>query len=309
MKKNFMLMVVALLLFGCSSDNKPELKPPYVKANLQSMPFHASDMLKQTIGEKFSRTGNLTIVRPEQAISFFGEEKEPLLLTYQFVGAASTKYKTDTDLIYAEVLEFADNQYAYGYYALNRPDGVPVERIGVEAYRAGNSLYFARGVYMVTLSADEETETSVQALTDLATAINNDLVANTKIPPYFMLFPFSGRINPSSKFFPYQFMEMPGLNDVYTSKYTVDEDTVLLFLTMDTAGQKLEWVRDYAEELDITVAEVKKLDFDNYQGIAFEYPGRGVLVCGLKAGKLVGAVGYKPKFHNKLVSGWIDGFK
>ena len=301
--------IIIPVLFSCADKQKAltEPPPPYILANLESYPCNAADYLKESFPElKLNAIDSVVSIRPAAFQSEMGETAETYL-RYLFVGMAKRTYKTSNGKLFAEILQFADETHAYGYYALTRPSGQMVKRIGAESYQSGNSRYMTKSDCVVILSAENEGNEIL--LENLAITISEDIAGQKSIPPTFLLFPYKNKIVPSQQYFPYAFLEIPGMGDVYTSSYIFENDTVTLFFTMDSTGEKFAYLKQYAETTGKVTQPVKKFPYDGEKSLAFNHPAEGVIIGGLKLNKFVGIVGYRPESSDKLLFDWLRGIR
>ncbi|KAA3632236.1 MAG: hypothetical protein DWP97_11380 [Calditrichaeota bacterium] len=297
------------VLFGCSEkqESLKELPAPYILANLESYPCNAADFLKESYPElKLNALDSVVLVRPAAFQSQMGETAETYL-KYLFVGKAKRTYKTNNGKLFAEILQFADETHAYGFYALTRSPGQMVKRIGGESYQSGNSRYMTKSDCVVILSAENEGNENI--LENLAITISEDIAGQKSIPATFLLFPYKNKIVPSQQYFPYAYLDIPGMRDVYTSSYIIEKDTVTLFFTMDSTGEKFAYLKQYAETTGKVTQPVKKFPYDGEKSLAFNHPGKGVIIGGLKLNKFVGIVGYAPESSDKLLFDWLRGIR
>ncbi len=218
---------MAAFLAACSSDDSQH-PPAYDIQNLMSLPMSADSLLPATTVPGFTRDDSLRIVRPDNALTQFGDSGENYL-TYWLVGEASTDYSIGTNTVNVSVDQFYDNSYAYGFYARTRPNGAPIIKLGAQGYRSGDTTFFTRGDYRVTLvySGDSTSERSI--IDSLGGFISNEIDARPMIPPYYMLFPYGNRIDPSGRFYPYKFLGVLGIDKVYTTSYIVNGDSLEFF--------------------------------------------------------------------------------
>ncbi|MFQ5453056.1 MAG: DUF6599 family protein [Candidatus Zixiibacteriota bacterium] len=311
-KKNLILIFfifILLVLFSCDKKKSTPVRAPYDIESLSSMPFYADTLLAGNIDSIYiAIADSVSVIRPGEAANYLGKSAEQYL-TYHMVGMAKAKYITENNTLYAEIIQFTDNTFSYGFYANIRPDGIAVEKRGAESYTLGNTTYFTKGEYVVTLSLEEVNDAGRKAVDNISKVIEKKINAQNSRPQFFMLFPFSGKISPSAKFYPYQFLSIPGLEQVYTTSYLLESDTLRLFLTFDKSGEKYLHIKEYAESIGKTIPDPKGFSFERNYSIAFNHPDYGVIVAGIVQGKLVGVIGYNPIAHKRLATSWIKGLK
>ncbi len=270
----------------------------------------ADSLLPKTAYPGFNRIDSVTVVRPAAATSYFGLAGQDYL-TYGFVGRAVTKYAAGPDTLSVVVDQFYDNSNAYGFYARTRPNGAPIIRLGAQGYQIGDTIYFTKGDYRVALIAHGDSSVTKRLTDSLGMLVAGEITAQPMIPPYYMLFPYGSRVDPSGKYYPYQYLGIPGVDKVYTTTYVVDSDTLEFFLTMDDEGKQFGHLKSYAGDLGKVFENPNGFDFDQGSSLAFTYPHRGLVIAGLVRGKLVGAIGYNPRkeANENLIAGWVKGLQ
>lgn len=311
MKKSIILLLLISAIISCGKNesNLPAIPEPYILANLQSMPFYADTVIHDRYPAIFKASANATtLVRPQQIKTHLGDLSE-MYLNYLFIGMISKKYQVEGNSIDIELIQFADETNAYGFYSVFRPHGIKTDRLGTESFQHGHTRYMVKGDYVVQISTENQTAKTDSTLFALCKEINNDLIGSTSTPPIFLLFPFSGKIVPSTRYYTTSYLNIPGLDQVYTTSYLVGDDTVTLFMALDTASHKFAFLKHFARDASDKTIEIKKFDFPPDQSIAFPTKDYGVIVAGLKSQKLLGTTTYKPKSSDKLYSGWVKGIQ
>jgi hypothetical protein len=102
------------------------------------------------------------------------------------------------------------------------------------------------------------------------------------------------------------FMGVEGLDDVFTAEYQVGGARVRLFLTDDRSGLKYVRLTEFATRQ--SQVQGAAMDFDEGYSVVFHHVEYGWMLGGLKAGYLVGAVGYTDSSLN-LISRWVKALK
>jgi len=246
------------------------------------------------------------VITPKEAGDYLGDAAK-LYNSYHFVGLAVSHYKVRGEPVSVEIAQFPTADDAYGFYSRLRPLGVALGMVGAESYIAGNSLYFTAGQFAVTMSVEEMTPTSNQALALLAQEINNR-IGPMRTPVPFVLFPWKGKIAASDQYFVSDFLDGAGLAKVYASHYQINNDTATLFFTLDPAGEQFLALKDWAGREGRTMDVPSGLDFPDH-ALAFTHPHYGLIVAGLVNKKLVGIVNYRAASFEGLFAGWIKGLQ
>ncbi len=181
--------------------------------------------------------------------------------------------------------------------------------LGAESFSLGGAKYFTKGEFVVMVSVEKENDSLFTARSLLAQEINSRISGAVTLPPFFMLFPFKDKIIPSTKYYSQSFLDVTGLEKVYTTSYLADGDTAVLFLTVDESGEKFLTLREYAESIGKVSRVPESFAFDNARSLSFKHPTRGMIVAGLVRNKLVGIIGYTPDKSERLATIWVQGLK
>ncbi|MCK4573281.1 MAG: hypothetical protein KAU36_02870 [candidate division Zixibacteria bacterium] len=303
----FTVTAAALIMMISCGKKEKEIAPPYDLAVLSAIPYQAENLLPgdiDSVGVKF--VGDVRTIKADSAAAHLGASAEQYLV-YQMVGITAAKYSRGDKPVYVEIAQFADYSAAYGHYARTRPDGTPVFRLGAEAYITGNTLYMARGEYVTTISCEDDSEESLDVAKTIAAQIAAGITDNNFVPRFFILFPFSGKINPSGQYHPYQYLGAPGVNQVYTVKYGFDTDTLTLFIARDDKAEMFGMMNDFAASLGAQVTHPANMSLLADSIMAFDSDTYGTIIAGHTQEKLIGAVGYIPEKHARLVTVWFKG--
>ncbi len=309
MKKLIIVSLLCIAFISCSKKEEqlPPVAPGYIIENLESMPYYADTLLP----EKFEKY-NLVLkepvktVRPQELLAQSPKQAESYLNHY-FVGMTSGTYQMKGNSLTVEIIQFADEIKAYGFYASFRPNGIKTEKIGAESFQYGNSRYMVKNDFVVVESVMQASEEANTVMHDFCIEIDKAIVGSQATPPFFLLFPYKSKIIPSNQYYPYQYLGIPGLNEVYTTSYLIGDDTLTLFLTMDQTSEKFKYLKQFAKHNGEVVESFNRFDFDSTFSIAFKDSTYGVIVAGIKSHKLIGTIRYNPKIADKYLSTWIKG--
>lgn len=308
MKKIILSVLVVAALMGCG---KKDITPPdqaYILENLMSTPFIADQFLVEKIDSlSLIAVSETKIVRPDSAESYFGQAASNYL-NHWLVGSVSRKYLHIGDTVYVEINQFADETSAYGFYARSRPHGMPFDKIGTGSFQVGNSRYMNRGDYVVTISC-EQSQKLYPIIQGLAEDLNQRMFGPDRLPVYYMLFPVGDKIFPSSRYYPWRMLDIPGLDQVYTTAYANNNDTMTLFLALDSIGEKFTYLSQYAKNSEQMISNIKKFKFPEEKSLALNHPKYGIIMAGYINGKLFGVIDYKPANHDRTIQNWFKGLK
>lgn len=100
-----------------------------------------------------------------------------------------------------------------------------------------------------------------------------------------------------------EFIDMAGIDDVASARYVFDRDTVTFFATRDASGVKYLALVEFAT----TQSQVRPslAPFDRGYSVDFRHRQRGRVVGGLKAGYLVGVIGYRDTLDD-FMRRWVN---
>ncbi len=228
-----------------------------------------------------------------------------LYLAYNFIEVATADYKKGEIEIVADLYRFKSADDAYGVYSMIRSPGVQIIHLGVEGFIAPASLNFTRGEFFVRLTGFDESAESSMAMVNLAEEINKLLDGRNEPPAAFSLFPRGDIISFTDKMYAESFLGQKFLTRVYTRGYRIGKDSVTLFLTDDGSGAKfLEWSK-LAEKSGDLYTDSVGLPFDMSHGRSLEDKYHGIILFGLKGGRLVGMINFNDR-HKLFIARWLE---
>ena len=312
--KKFGLISFLLLSLGislsCSSDKKSTKDTrPQLETELAKIPFSADIVLPGNAPEKnITIASETTRITRKEASATLGE-KAAEYLSSLMIGTVRVMYKVDEDTIRAEIAQFASTDDAYGFYSRQRPDGITLDGIGSESFFYKNKYKFTKGEYAVSLSLKRKSKDALKSFRKLAGEIAGQIENSPRAQQFFILFPYSGQVASSRKYYSRDFMGVDGLDSVYTVSYASDSDTLILFLTMDTSGAKFVNFSKWGESFDKAGPVPAEFDFPSGHSIAFEHSDKGQIVAGIVRKKIAGVIGYKRGSGSQLCSRWVKGLR
>ncbi len=224
------------------------------------------------------------------------------------IGLIRATYENNGKNVYVEIAQFASANDAYGFYSQNRPAGVPFDSIGTESYYWNDTLRFTKSNFVVTSASDADSNRYWSSMVS-ARFIDQNITSMSMPPMFFKLFPYRGQIVPSQKYYSLNFLGVEGLDEVYTIDYAVDEDTLTLFLTTDTAGAKFVGLSDWGSDFGEVTKAPEQFEYPDLFSLTFEHPQYGQIVAGMANRKLAGVIGYNRATGLELGSKWIQGLK
>ena len=310
------IVLICFLLFSlgislsCSSDKKSSADvKSQLETKLAAIPFSADMVLPGNAPEKnitiVSETTNIT---RKEAPAKLGDKADEYLSSLM-IGTVRVMYQVDSDTIRAEIAQFAATDDAYGFYSRLRPDGITLNGIGTESYFYKNKYKFTKGEYVVSLLQKRKSDDALKSFRKLASEIAGKISQSQRGQQFFILFPYSGQVVPSHKYYSRDFLGVEGFDSVYTVNYVSDSDTLILFLSMDTSGAKFVNFSKWGQSLGKAGPVPPEFDFSSGHSVAFQHPHKGQIVAGLVRQKIAGVIGYRRGSGSKLCSRWIKGLR
>jgi len=303
------ILLMILTLMSCSKesgkkDSTTNIKTEPNMQTLADMPYHAEAILPPAI-ETYD------INRLEESMTIKAvDSKEHLggsaghYLDYNFIGLTTAKYIVKEIPISVEIAEFASPEDAYGHYSVLRPNGAALIKMGTESYSIGASRYITQGHYVITMSTEDTTNDAAIAVSLLAHETVTRITDKPALPNWYILFPYKDKIPASTRYYAYNYLNMPDFNKVYTTDFLVNKDTVTIFLTHDTTGEQFIKIMDYAN----TVKKLEvpaMIDFDKGYSVSFLHPKYGIIIAGMAREKVVGIINYNPEKHYSFIQTWV----
>jgi hypothetical protein len=304
------VVALSVLVVSCGKkETEAPSKTPGSAPTSAAAPFYADMLLPKEIEDQaIKRRGAVMKIMPEEADSLLGQDASIYRL-YNFTGLARAKYDVGGITVAVEIAQFPTQEDAYGFYSRRRPDGFLTERIGAESFLLDSVRYFTSGEFAVSLTVAQKDSSGFSAQKLLGQEINSRISGTLSPPSTFMLFPMASKIAPSGKYYSRRFLDIDGLDKVYTTSYLTEGDTAVLFLTRDESGEKFFFLKEYAKSLGTTFPTPKAFAFDNGYSVAFVHPTRDSIVAGLVSQKLVGIIGYRLGKNERLAAVWVKGLQ
>jgi hypothetical protein len=226
---------------------------------------------------------------------------------YEFVVAHVGNYRKGESEITADLYEFANADGSYGMYTTLRPVEPDATPVGIEGFSLGYNLIFVKGKYIVNLATYEDPETIGSSMSRIASTIAGGLPGTAEQPAAFGLFPEDGRLVHTEKIFAESYLGLGFLTHVYTVDFSRDGEILTLFVTDDPTGEKFDLWSKRATQAEARgdVPNLTDLAFDAGRVLAVRDSYHGQVVAGVRAGRLVGILGYRPQYHSFLAE-WLQ---
>jgi len=292
MTKAVMVLLITLILSGCNSDSPEE------ESSLSSLLPEAFDQTD------CRRVGEIRNFVGDSLWEYINGGAE-IYHTYGFREVMTADYSSNGTDIVVDLYEFSSADQAYGMYSYLRPDEPKSVEYGVEGFITGSSVDFVIGSLLVRITAFEASEESALVLSEASKALSVALPGTKQAPQSFGRFPELSALPFSDKIVSESFLGRHFLEDVYTRSYLIGQDTLVLLLTEDKAGEKfIEW------QLAVTPGGVAPsgFSFDADYAMLVQDDYYGEILTGLKGGYLVGVINYSDS-HRTFVLEWLASFK
>jgi hypothetical protein len=254
----------------------------------------------------------LTIKRSSEVRTFVGEALyehinggAEIYHLYGFTTVATAYYTDAAGVeILADLFQFESADGAWGLYSIMRPPAPQLVAMGIEGFATATSLDLVKGKYLLRLTAYEETPETAATLSDLAGALVGDIPGTTEKPAKFALFPTKAALTAGGTIHAEAFLGLQTIDDVYSRRYVIGEDTVTLFLTDDPAGTKFDyWAGQVESEAMVTGIE-SDFAFTDGRQLKTEHSYYGKIVAGSKGNLLAGLINYGPDCDS-LLNEWL----
>ena len=223
---------------------------------------------------------------------------------YQFVDVANAYYKAGEVEITADIYRFGNPDMAWGLFSTLRPTQPETASLGVESFKSPVSTNFVKGQFMVRVTGFEPDDATAEATLQLAQLLEKKIKGTTAKPELLGLFPTEGKLPFTEKMIAIDYMGRAGVNEVYTTDFLLDGETVTFFVAEDISGGKyLAWSSQL--ETEGSLAKADGFSFDADYSFVASTSFYGDIVAGLKNGKLCGMLEYK-KSHKEILTAWIN---
>lgn len=261
-----------------------------------------SELLPEQLGSSgFERSSDVRTFVGESLYEYINGGAE-LYHQYKFVEVITADYGNNQTEIVADIYKFADADYAYGLLSSLRPlEPSPVE-LGAEGYASGTTIDYVKGNYLVRLVAYDDSPETFTALVSAAEAMEKHVPGRTTLPDMFAMFPPESRIAGTETFVAESFLGQKPLTDIYAIDYAVGSDTVKLFLSDDTSGEKFRQWSERANMHKMSKDIVGEYPFESAFVAEDSYYGN--IIAGLHHNKLCGIVGFGEQ-HEALLTDWL----
>ncbi|MEA3296731.1 MAG: DUF6599 family protein [candidate division Zixibacteria bacterium] len=248
--------------------------------------------------------GAIGMVRTSPVRTFSGETLweyvnggAELYHSYSFVEVSTADYEKRTTEIIADIYCFSSGLNAWGMYSMLRPDNADIVRIGTQGYLTPSNLQFVKGTHLVNLVTYENSDETNLALLTLADELDRLLPDPSESLSEFSVFPDTGRVQGTDKYWVKSFLGHKFLTNVYSRDFILDSGRVTLFMSENQPGKMLlEWSQLATQTSNVESAP-DDLSFDNDMAFVSEDSFYGQIIVGTCNGILVGMVGYDIEYR------------
>jgi hypothetical protein len=290
------ILIAVLLISGCGGEREST-------GNSGS-----ADLLPDKIGATgFERSSEVETYVGESLFEYIDGGAE-IYHQYGFVDVVTAHYTHDQTEIVVDIYRFENADNAYGLFSSLRPLEPTVVDYGIEGFASGTTVDFVKGRYLVRLVGYDDSPETSAALLSMAKEFDGLVPGKITLPQMFALFPADGRMKSTLKMQAESFLGQKALSDVYTIDYSVDGETVTLFLTNDATGEKYAQWSEQAVRRKTTALALRSFPYDESKVFMAEDPYYGQIIVGIKGENLCGIVGYDESRKDLLVS-WLNSMQ
>ena len=224
---------------------------------------------------------------------------------YNFVDVATTNYKAGDIEFETDIYRFSTPDDSYGLYSMFRNPEDDIIDMGVEGFVSPGRIMFTKGVYLVKVTGFDESEDSNRLMVELAEVFDNSLSGKETKPAAFDRFPADEIVAATDKYYAQSFMGQKFLNRVYAKGYVTVNDTITLFMTVDSLGDKYAQWQTLADNTGRKEDAPAEMSFDENYYFIYNDPFHGKIIVGLKSKMLVGLVNFSERSKYYLIA-WLE---
>jgi len=129
-----------------------------------------------------------------------------------------------------EIYHHANENLAFGIYAMERAPSYDFFSLGVQAYREEGLVHFLKGEYYVKVTSHSKNKKILEALEELAYITEGMLKGTTGFPDELALFPAEGKQLNSEMYIKENVLGHAFLNDAFRAGYNIDGNRFTIYL-------------------------------------------------------------------------------
>jgi hypothetical protein len=160
----------------------------------------------------------------------------------------------------------------------------------------------------VKLVAFPDNEESQLAMINLAEELESGLPGTSEYPSKFNIFSPENVIPATNQYLAESFLGMQFMNQVYSQEYLVNSDTLKMFISADSTGEKYLKYSEYIKNIGNTESAPDDIGLNPDYSFMYEDNFYGTVLIGLVNRNLVGVINYRPA-HKKFVHEWLINLK
>ncbi|MEA1886723.1 MAG: DUF6599 family protein [Bacteroidota bacterium] len=186
-----------------------------------------------------------------------------------------------------EIYHHANENLAFGIYAMERAPSYNFFKLGVQGYREEGLVHFLKGEYYVKLTTHSDNKRILAALEELARETEAMLEGTDEFPEELSLFPSMGKQENSEMYIAENVLGHEFLRDAFRATYNIDDNRFTIYLfTENTDAENQHMLEQYLSKYGLSPGNQPGGKFyfeDGYNGfiyLAWE-PGIVALISGL----------------------------
>ncbi len=313
MKKTVLILVLIVIAAGlywffkkdndATVDRKKALEEKLAQIPFTAENFFPEDSTWQSAGTRI--TFHRLVRNQINDSTLPGAEK---YLNSLVIGLGRADVESGERKLNIEIAQFASPNDAYGFYSQNRPRGVSFDTLGTESYFFDSTFHFTKSDFVVAVTSNSPAN-KYDAAKSTARQIDAKITQRSVPSMFFRFFPYRGQLVPSQKYYSLNFLGVEGLDEIYTMDYAVEEDTLTLFFSTDTAGSRFVELSEFGKDVADIGPAPPEFDYPEQYAFSFEHPEKGRIVAFLANRRLVGVIGYNRATGIELATMWIKGLQ
>jgi len=183
------------------------------------------------------------------------------------------EYKRGKHSIKVEIYHHADENLAFGIYAMERAPSYDFFKLGVQAYREKGLVHFLKGEYYVKITSHSDNKRVLSFLDELAYMTEDMLDGTEEFPGELSLFPPEGRQANTEMYMAENVMGHEFLSGAFRADYIRDGRRFNIYLfTENTNEQNHEMLKKYLSLYGLSPGDEPGDKFyfeDGYNGFVY----------------------------------------
>ncbi|MFO7851060.1 MAG: DUF6599 family protein [Bacteroidota bacterium] len=186
-----------------------------------------------------------------------------------------------------EIYHHANENLAFGIYAMERAPSYNFFKLGVQGYREEGLVHFLKGEYYVKLTTHSDNKRVLAALEELARKTEAMLEGTDEFPEELSLFPSRGKQENSEMYIAENVLGHEFLKKAFRVTYNIDDNRFTIYLfTENTDAENQHMLEQYLTKYSLSPGSEPGGKFyfeDGYNGYVYLAWEQGVvaLISGL----------------------------